>query len=86
MSIVYKSKKKKIPPKISQKTQNARSVKIGNAVGGIGTVVSVHITKAYGGVETQRHSFLTLELDRNEYSASCLGALRLGKEPPAPIE
>ena len=50
----------------------------------MGRDVSAHIVKTSGGVEVQLHLFFTLALDRDESKASCLGALRLGKEPPVP--
>jgi hypothetical protein len=37
------------------------------------TVVPVHTMKAYGGVEVECRSFLTLALDRSQCSASCPG-------------
>jgi len=35
----------------------------------------VHAMKAYGGMEVELHSFLTMALHEVEWSASCLGCL-----------
>jgi hypothetical protein len=42
--------------------------------------------KAYGWMEVQAHSFLTLALDVGEWSASCHRHLTLGKVALVPTE
>jgi len=43
----------------------------------------MHDVMTYGRMEVQLHSFLTLELDGGDYSASCLGRFTSRKSTPS---
>jgi hypothetical protein len=48
--------------------------------------VPMHAIKAYGRVEVQLHSFLTLSPDGGELSALSPGCFTAGEKPPVHIE